>query len=145
VKRGGFDPVEAPENQEVNMRKETGLPPGEGEGDLNEAEATAVEVHPPEADGPAPASAAVATPALPRRVGKLTALMALEEPARTEALEKASNSGLTVNLCSKTGEDVRWRYGEHILVVPPTPKPFAAAHAVHLLFCAPDLVEEVEE
>jgi hypothetical protein len=71
--------------------------------------------------------------------------MALEEPARTEALEKAANSGLTVSLRSKTGEDVRWRYGEHILVVPPTPKPFAAAHAIHLLFCAPDLVEEVEE
>ena len=36
-------------------------------------------------------------------------------------------------------------YGEHILIVPPTPKPFAAAHAIHLLFCAPGLVEEVEE
>jgi hypothetical protein len=71
--------------------------------------------------------------------------MGLEEPARTEALEKAANSGLTVNLRSKTGEDVRWRYGEHILTVPPTPKPFAAPHAIHLLFCAPGLVEEVED
>ena len=127
------------------MRKDTSLPPGEGEGDLNETEAAAVEAHPPETDRPALASAAVATPALPRRVGKLTAMMALEEPARTDALEKAANSGMTVNLRSKTGEDVRWRYGEHILVVPPTPKPFAAAHAIHLLFCTPGLVEEVEE
>jgi len=94
---------------------------------------------------PAPVSAAVAAPDPPRRVGKLTALMALPEPARTEALEKITNSGATVNLRSKTGEEVRWRYGEHILLVPPTPKPFAAAHAIHLLFCAPGLVEEVEE
>jgi len=97
--------------------------------------------------GPAspPVSAAVAASDLPRRVGRLTALMALSEPARTEALEKVTNSGVTVNLRSKTGEEVRWRYGEHILIVPPTPKPFAAAHAIHLLFCAPGLVEEVEE
>jgi hypothetical protein len=127
------------------MRKDTSLPPGEGEGDLNETEAAAVEAHPPEAGRPAPVTAAIAAPELPRRVGKLTAMMALEEPARTDALEKAANSGMTVNLRSKTGEDVRWRYGEHILVVPPTPKPFAAAHAIHLLFCTPGLVEEVEE
>jgi len=88
--------------------------------------------------GPAPAPAS-ANP------GKLTALLALSEPARTEALEKITNSGITVNLRSKTGEEVRWRYGEHILVVPPTPKPFAAPHAIHLLFCAAGLVEEVEE
>jgi len=93
----------------------------------------------------APVGAAVAALDLPRRVGKLTALMALPEPARTEALEKITNSGVTVNLRSKTGEEVHWRYGEHILIVPPTPKPFAAPHAIHLLFCAPNLVEEVEE
>jgi len=139
VKRGGLDLVEAPENQEVNMRKDTSLPPGEGEGDLNETEVAAVETAPP------PTSTVLAAPEPTRRVGKLTAMMALEEPARTEALEKAANSGLTVNLRSKTGEDVRWRYGEHILIVPPTPKPFAAAHAIHLLFCAPGLVEEVED
>jgi len=133
------------------MRKETGAlsveedapaesgpaPSGGGAVDLADAGLT----------GPAlaPVSAAVAVPDLPRRVGKLTALMALPEPARTEALEKITNSGVTVNLRSKTGEEVRWRYGEHILVVPLTPKPFAAAHAIHLLFCAPGLVEEVEE
>ena len=91
--------------------------------------------------GPAgPAGSAVTAP-----IGGLTALLALGEPARTEALEKVTNSGRTVYLRSKTGNDVRWRYGEHILIVPPTPKPFAAAHAIHLLFCAPELVEEVEE
>jgi hypothetical protein len=39
---------------------------------------------------------------------------------------------------------VRWRYGDHVLVVPETSKPFAAAHAIHLLFYASDRIEEVE-
>jgi len=120
------------------MRKETSVLPGDGESDpaavqeptVNEAAVATAERTPVPTSG---------------KPGRLTALMALEEPARTDALEKAANSGLTVNLRSKTGEDVRWRYGEHILVVPPTPKPFAAAHAIHLLFCTPGLVEEVEE
>ena len=120
------------------MRRETSVLPGDGENDpaavqeptVNEAAvATAEPTHVPTRGKP----------------GRLAALMALEEPARTEALEKAANSGLTVNLRSKTGEDVRWRFGELVLVVPPTPKPLAAAHAIHLLFCAPGLVEEVEE
>ena len=119
------------------MRQETMTPPAEGEGDVKEAAAT------PAAESPAPAATAVAQ--APTRVGKLTAMMALEEPARTEALEKAATAGLTVYLRSRTGSDVRWRYGDHVLVVPPEPKPFAAAHAIHLLFCAPHLVEEVEE
>ena len=34
---------------------------------------------------------------------------------------------------------------ERFLVVPPEPKPFATAHAIHLLFTAPHLVEEVED
>jgi len=119
------------------MRQETMTPPAEGEGDVKEAAAT------PAAESPAPAATAVV--AGPKRVGKLTAMMALEEPARTEALEKAATAGLTVYLRSRTGSDVRWRYGDHVLVVPPEPKPFAAAHAIHLLFCAPHLVEEVEE
>ena len=87
------------------------------------------------------APAAVAAPA---RAGTLTALMALEEPARTEALEKAVHSGLTVYLQSTTGQEVHWRYGEHILVVPTTPKPFAAPHAIHLLFSALGEIVEVE-
>jgi len=123
---------------EVNASTESSPAPGGG-GAVDLADAGL------SGPAPAPVSAAVAAPDLPRRVGKLTALMALSEPARTEALEKITNSGVTVNLRSKTGEDVRWRYGEHILVVPPTPKPFAAAHAIHLLFSAPGLVEEVEE
>lgn len=113
------------------MRKETSAPPVEGESDVS-AEVGAV------------AAEATPTPAA-AKPGRLTTLMSLEEPARTDALEKAVNSGLTVNLRSKTGQEVRWRCGEHILVVPPAPKPFTAAHAIHLLFCAPDLVEEVDE
>ena len=119
------------------MRQEAMTTPAEGESDVKEAATT------PAAESPAPAATAVAQ--APTRVGKLTAMMALDEPARTEALEKAATAGLTVYLKSKTGSDVRWRYGDHVLVVPPEPKPFAAAHAIHLLFCAPHLVEEVEE
>ncbi len=93
------------------------------------------------------ASSALATASAserPARVGVLSAMLALEEPARTEALEKAVNAGLTVYLQSTTGEEVRWRYGDHVLVVPPTPKPFAAPHAIHLLFYASGRIAEVE-
>jgi hypothetical protein len=112
------------------MRRESALPALEGE--MKESQA-------PQAS---PATLATSAPKA-REVGTLTAMMALEEPARTEALEKATNAGLTVYLQSTTGEDVRWRYGDHILVVPPTPKPFAAPHAIHLLFYASDRIEEV--
>jgi hypothetical protein len=121
---------------EDRMRQETMAPPAEGESDVKEAAAT------PAAESPAPAATAVV--AGPKRVGRLTAMLALEEPARTEALEKAATAGLTVYLKSRTGSDVRWRYGDHVLVVPETPKPFAAAHAIHLLFYASDKIEEVE-
>ena len=93
---------------------------------------------------PVAAAPTVMAPPAPTRPGTLTALMALEEPARTEALEKAVNSGLTVYLQSTTGQEVHWRYGEHILVVPTTPKPFAAPHAIHLLFSALGEIVEVE-
>lgn len=118
------------------MRQEAMALPTEGESDVKEAAAT------PTAESPAPAATAVAQ--APTRVGKLTAMMALEEPARTETLEKATTAGLTVYLRSTTGSEVRWRYGDHVLVVPETPKPFAAAHAIHLLFYASSQVEEVE-
>jgi len=118
------------------MRQETMVAPGEGESDVKESATV------PTPESPAPAATAVAQ--APTRVGKLTAMMALEEPARTEALEKAATAGLTVYLKSKTGQEVRWRYGDHVLVVPETPKPFAAAHAIHLLFYASDKIEEVE-
>ena len=121
------------------MRKETTLATAEADAppnaSRNPSDGAAVDL----------ADAGPAHPAVSGPVGGLTALLALGEPARTEALEKVTNSGRTVNLRSKTGQDVRWRYGEHILVVPPTPKPFAAPHAIHLLFCAPELVEEIEE
>jgi hypothetical protein len=121
---------------EDRMRQETMTPPAEGESDVKEAAA------PPTPESPVPTTAVMA---VPKRPGKLTAMLALEEPARTEALEKAATAGLTVNLRSRTGSDVRWRYGEHVLVVPAQPKPFATAHAIHLLFSAPHLVEEVED
>jgi len=118
------------------MRQDTTVAPAEGEKDVTEAAA------PPTPESPVAAPAAPAPQ--PKPVGRLTALLALEEPARTEALEKAATAGLTVDLRSRTGRDVRCRYGEHVLVVPTTAKPFAAAHAIHLLFTAPQLVEEVE-
>lgn len=125
------------------MRREAMPLPDEGEAEDKQDEQTATE-------GVAPSLVATERPVSAsnpstRTAGKLTALMALEEPARTEALEKATTAGLTVSLRSRTGKDVRWRYGEHTLVVPPEPKPFAAAHAIHLLFTAPHLVEEVED
>jgi len=117
------------------MRTEN-VPQTAGDGDVKETATT------PTPEGPGPVATAVAS--APKAVGKLTAMMALEEPARTEALEKAATAGLTVYLRSTTGSEVRWRYGDHVLVVPETPKPFAAAHAIHLLFYASDKIEEVE-
>ena len=90
---------------------------------------------PPEAPAPAPAPIAIGP--------RLTDLMALEEPRRTAALEKLVESGASINLQSRTGKEVRVRYGAHILVVPTTPKPFTAGHAIHLLWTAPGKVEEV--
>lgn len=68
------------------------------------------------------------------RMGALTAMMALPEPARTEALERAVNSGASFQLRSATGQEVRCRYGNTVLVVPPQPREFMAAHAIHLLW-----------
>ena len=117
------------------MRTEN-VSPATGDGDVKEAAET------PTSTGSV--SAATAVMSVPKRVGELTAMMAMEEPARTEALEKAATAGLTVYLRSTTGSEVRWRYGDHVLVVPETPKPFAAAHAIHLLFYASGKIEEVE-
>ena len=121
------------------MRTEN-TPQNAGDGDVSGAGPTPTETESPAA----PARGAVAVAETPKRVGKLTAMMALEEPARTEALEKAATAGLTAYLKSTTGSEVRWRYGDHVLVVPETPKPFAAAHAIHLLFYVADKIEEVE-
>ncbi len=95
---------------------------------------------------PTAAPAAVEQPAPPPAIAagpRLTDLMALEEPRRTAALEKLVESGASVYLQSRTGKEVRVRYGAHILTVPTSPKPFAAGHAIHLLWTAPDKVEEV--
>jgi len=75
----------------------------------------------------------------------LTEMMALPEPERTELMEKAVASGKVVNLRSRTGEEIRQSYGEHVLVVTGKPKPFVAAHAIQLLWYLPDEVEEVPE
>lgn len=96
----------------------------------------------PKAEAATPKDDSQPRPA-PSAAGRLTDTMALPEPPRTEALEKLVNSGETFLLQSRTGRAVRCRYGEHILLVPPQPKPFMAAHAIHLLFTAPDAVEEV--
>ena len=127
------------------MRTEN-VSPTMGDGDVKEATETPTPVM-PQADSPWRAGSGpvpTAVMAAPKSVGKLTAMLALEEPARTEALEKAATAGLTVYLRSTTGSEVRWRYGDNVLVVPETPKPFAAAHAIHLLFYASDKIEEVE-
>ena len=72
------------------MRREAMPLPDGGEAEDKQDEQTATE-------GAAPSAAATATVAAPKGEGKLTALMALEEPARTEALEKATTAGLTVS------------------------------------------------
>jgi len=78
--------------------------------------------------------------------GSLTRMMALPEPQRTEALERAVQAGLVFNLRSRTGKAERVLYGDFALEVPPDAvgKPFTAGHAIHLLWTAPKLVEEVE-
>lgn len=86
---------------------------------------------------------AAAKAAPPKGGPRLTDLMALEEPARTDALEKAVQSGASFRLRSKSGDEVRCLYGEHVLVVTGEPKEFMAAHAIHLLWTMPDAVEEV--
>ncbi len=96
------------------------------------------------ADVPEPPPAAA--PASPETKGmRLTDMMALPEPQRTHALEAAVEAGEVFSLKAKGRKEVRVRYGEHILKVPPKPKPFIAAHAIHLLWTVPNLVEEVEE
>jgi len=97
---------------------------------------------------PAPAKAA-ATPSEPEAAAqpafRLTEIMARPEPQRTAAMEKLVGSGVSVYLRSRTGKDVKVRHGANILTVPVAPKPFTAGHAIHLLFVAPQLVEEVSE
>jgi len=90
-------------------------------------------------------SAAATAAAAPASTMTLTEMMALPEPRRTEVLEKAVASGLVVNLRSRTGEEIRQSYGEHVLAVGAKAKPFTAAHAIHLLWYAPEDIEEILE
>ena len=80
-----------------------------------------------------------------RTLGPIGRLMALPEPERTCRLEHAVQAGLTVMLRCRGRKDLRVKHGAHVLVVPVTPKPFTAGHAIHILWYAADQVEEVEE
>ena len=101
-------------------------------------EAAAVEVAAAAgAENPMPA------PVAPTGGGPLTAMMALAEPKRTAALEAVVQSGDVFTIRSRTGGTVKVSHGEHVLQVPPAGKPFVAGHAIHLLWTAPDKVEEV--
>jgi hypothetical protein len=98
----------------------------------------------PKGEAETPATTTEAPPVAAAPQGpRLTDLMALQEPARTAALKELVESGASINIRSRTGKEVRVRHGAHILIVPTSPKPFTAAHAIHLLWTAPDKVEEV--
>jgi len=73
----------------------------------------------------------------------LTAMMALPEPQRTDEMEQAVQAGRAYTIRSTTGDLVRVSYGQHVLEVPPEGRQFMAPHAIHLLWVAPDRVEEV--
>jgi hypothetical protein len=70
--------------------------------------------------------------------------MALEEPARSDALARLAQEGVVAQLRSRSGGEFRVRHGEHILVVPPTWKPFTAGHAIHILWYHGEQVDEQE-
>jgi len=73
----------------------------------------------------------------------LTGMMALAEPQRSNALAQAVDSGLVVNLRSRSEAEVRQSYGQHVLVVTRQPKPYTAAHAIHMLWYRAAEIEEV--
>jgi hypothetical protein len=90
----------------------------------------------PEAD--APRSEKAAAPRL-----SLAARLALPEPARTESLEAAQQEGEQFYLRSKSGKQLKQRYGHQIITVGAKPKGFSLAHAVQLLIYQGDHIEEV--
>jgi hypothetical protein len=96
------------------------------------------------APAPAPSAPISGQGASPRKLGPIGRLMALPEPQRTQGLEQAVASGQTTMLRSLTGKDLLVKHGEHVLVVPPAPKPFTAGHAIHILWYHADQVEEQE-
>jgi hypothetical protein len=96
------------------------------------------------APAPAPAAAPGPQGASPKKLGPIGRLMALPEPQRTQGLEQAVASGQTTMLRSLTGKELLVKHGEHVLVVPPAPKPFTAGHAIHILWYHADQVEEQE-
>lgn len=93
---------------------------------------------PPAAPQPVPAATADIAPG-----GPLTQMMALPEPQRTEALERAVQAGQVFTIRSRTEKIERVLYGEFVLEVPPAPgKPFTAGHAIHLLWTASLVVDD---
>jgi hypothetical protein len=69
--------------------------------------------------------------------------MALPEPARTLALEAAASRGEQFYLRAKA-QAVKVPYGDLVLTLGREAKGFSAAHAIHILWKRPELVEEVE-
>lgn len=83
--------------------------------------------------------------ASPTPAVSLRALMALEEPARTAALEEAVDSGTVFYLKSTSGKPVRQSFGDKVLEVTSRPRPFLANHAIHLLWHKGTEIVEVSE
>jgi hypothetical protein len=100
---------------------------------------------PEEAKSTAPAEESDALPTPPKSRVTLAARLALPEPQRTEALEKAVHEGEGFLLRSRDGKEIKRRYGRTILKLGDKPKAVSAEHAIHLLFYLGDRVEEVEE
>jgi len=131
------------------MLKHEPQPESAGAGAESAPEAVAAAEEPARVEAvAAPAPEAATAPALegvsPRKPGPIGRLMALPEPQRTQGLEQAVQSGLTTTLRSLTGKELLVKHGEHVLVVPPSPKPFTAGHAIHILWYHADQVEEQE-
>lgn len=97
------------------------------------------------AEAPTPLEIGVAPGAAPAGNMTITEMMAMDEPRRTDMLEKAVQAGVVVNLRSRTDADVVQSYGEFILRLGRKSKPFTAAHALHLLWYRGSEIEEVPE
>lgn len=111
-----------------------------GQGDVKPENAPKAPTRSAKAGAPAEDAAAAAT-----SEKMLTAMMALPEPARSDALAQAVEGGLVVNLRSRSEAEIRQSYGQHVLVVTRQPKPFTAAHAIHLLWYRAADIEELAE
>jgi hypothetical protein len=98
-----------------------------------------------EAKASAPVEESDAPPTPAKLRVTLAARLALAEPQRTEALEKAVQEGEGFFLRSRDGKEIKRRFGRAILKLGDKPKAVSAEHAIQLLFYLGDRVEEVEE